>query len=96
MDVRRVGPWTMFARPGQTSARLIGASVEVSTSTPLNGAGLLLPRARYDRTEQSSPPYRERLELTLKTGIKELMILVDLNRNKVVDITPLPPQAPAE
>jgi hypothetical protein len=97
VNVRRVGPWTTFARRGSTpSARLIGASVEVSVSVPVNGGGLLLPRIVYDRTERSSPPYQERLEPYTKTGITEFMVLVDIGRNKVVNITPLPPQAPAD
>jgi hypothetical protein len=95
-EVSRIGPWTTFADPAaQPAARLIGASIVLKTSSPLNGDGILLPRARYDRTEQLSPPYRERIEPARKTGITELMILVDLGRSKVVDITLLPPPPPA-
>lgn len=88
--VAKIGPWTTSNGPWteKKQTELIGASLILSFAGPIEIADELMPGALYDVTERRSPPYQE-VDLQVDaTGVTSLMVLVDLKRGKVVNVSP--------
>ena len=49
-----------------------------------------LPGALYDQSEKASPPYQSVVNKVSSTRVTQFLVLVDLARGKVVNITPGP------
>lgn len=88
--VARIGPWTTSNGPWteQKKTELLGVSLVLSFAAPIEIADKVMPGAIYDVTEQRSPPYQE-VDLRVDaTGVTSLMVLIDLKRGKVVNVSP--------
>lgn len=83
-SVSTVGVW-------HTSGDLqkIGAGVIISLAQPAT-LELDWPTIDFDRTELTTPPYQQRTEHYLATGVQRLVIMVDLQRGQVVSVGPGP------
>ena len=88
--VAQIGPWTTSNGPWteRKKTELIGASLILSFTSPIEIKDKLMPGALYDVTEQRSPPYQE-VDLRVDaTNVTSLMVLVDLKRGKIVNVSP--------
>jgi hypothetical protein len=88
--VEKIGPWTTSNGPWteKKKTELIGASLVLSFAGPIEISDKLMPGALYDVTERRSPPYQE-VDLQVDaSGVTSLMVLVDLKRGKVVNVSP--------
>lgn len=86
----RAGPWTTSNGPwtAEKTPELLGASFVVSFSKAIRIADKVMPGAIYDVTESRSPPYQN-VDLRVDAdGVTSLMVLVDLRRGKLVNISP--------
>ncbi|CCF86254.1 hypothetical protein [Nitrolancea hollandica] len=83
-SVSSVGVW-------HTSRELqkIGAVVIISLAQPAT-LELDWPTIDFDRTELTTPPYQQRTEHYLATGVQRLVVMVDLRRGEVVSVGPGP------
>ncbi len=83
-SVSSVGVW-------HTSRELqkIGAGVIISLAQPAT-LELDWPTIDFDRTELTTPPYQQRTEHYLATGVQRLVVMVDLRRGEVVSVGPGP------
>lgn len=83
-SVSSVGVW-------HTSRELqkIGAGVIISLAQPAT-LDLDWPTIDYDSAELTAPPYQQRTEHYLATGVERLVVMVDLQRGEVVSVAPGP------
>jgi hypothetical protein len=85
--IDKAGPWTTAGADGH-APRLLGASFVVRLPGPVELRDAELPGALYDETERRSPPYQPVVNRVDARGVTELMVLVDLQENRVVNISP--------
>jgi hypothetical protein len=85
-SIARIGPWTTAGEP----QRLLGVSLEVAFPAAVELRGAALPGALYDVTERRSPPYQEVVNRVDARNVRTLMVLVDLEQGRVVNISPGP------
>lgn len=81
-QVAHVGPWNT-----EHGGRLIGVVLFVSLAHPTTLAGMW-PTAVYEPAERKFPPYTERRIHFTATGVRSLLIEVDLNRGLVAGVMP--------
>jgi hypothetical protein len=67
----------------------IGAGVILALSEPAS-YDIDWPTAIYDRSERSQPPYEETTKRYAAHDVQRIVVMVDLNRQKVVVVSPGP------
>ena len=87
--ITKSGPWTTSGANGQAS-RLLGAAFVVTPQKPVELRTVALPGALYDQTERTASPYQRVVNTVSAKHVTQLMVLVDLLRGQVVNITPGP------
>lgn len=80
-QVSQLGPWT--GRRG----RLVGAAAVLTLDRPLTGERAW-PLIRYDHTEQTTPPYRSRVEHLDVRNATQIDVLIDFHTRRVVSLQP--------
>jgi len=83
------GPWTTSG-VGGSPVRLLGAAFVVAPPKSIELRSVALPGALYDQTERNRTPYQSVVNTVSAKQVTQLMVLVDLNRGQVVNITPGP------
>jgi hypothetical protein len=83
------GPWTTSGADG-SAPHLLGAAFVVAPRTPVDLKAVSLPGALYDQTEKADPPYQDVVNEVSGRQVTQLLVLVDLERGRVVNITPGP------
>lgn len=89
-QVAQIGPWTTSNGPWteRKKTELIGASLILAFAGPVELRDELMPGALYDVTERRSPPYQE-VDLRVDaTNVTSLLVLVDLRRGRIVNVSP--------
>jgi hypothetical protein len=81
----QIGVWTTGRIRRHGVERKIGAVLDVAVKPPRPLVVARFPLINYDKEERSFPPYKVRV-FRLTVNLKELMILVDLTRGRVVSI----------
>ncbi len=87
-SIVKSGPWTTSGDNG--SARVLGAAFVVAPAKPIELRSVPLPGALYDQTERTKSPYQSVVNTVSGSQVEELLVLVDLDRGQVVNITPGP------
>jgi hypothetical protein len=87
--VTKSGIWTTSGEDG-APVRTLGAVFVVTPAQPIDLKGVKLPDTIYDQTEQHDPPYQEVTNTVSAQQVNELLVSVDLNTGRVVDISPGP------
>jgi hypothetical protein len=77
-----VGPWTT-----EGTTRLIGVVLFVNLARPADVTGTW-PTTTYDPSERTFPPYTEERRNFTATGLRSVLIEVDLRRRAVAGVTP--------
>jgi hypothetical protein len=88
-SIVKSGPWTTSGADG-SPIRVLGAAYVVALDKPIALESVKLPGALYDQTERASPPYQSIVNTVSSSRVTEFMVLVDLGRGKVVNISPGP------
>jgi hypothetical protein len=88
-SIVKSGPWTTSGADG-SSPRVLGAAYVVTLDKPIALDSVKLPGALYDQTERVSPPYQSIVNTVSSSRVTEFLVLVDLARGKVVNISPGP------
>lgn len=88
-SIVKSGPWTTSGADG-SPVRVLGAAYVVALDKPIALESVKLPGALYDQTERANPPYQSIVNTVSSSRVTEFMVLVDLARGKVVNISPGP------
>jgi hypothetical protein len=88
-SIVKSGPWTTSGADG-SPVRVLGAAYVVAPEKPVALDSVKLPGALYDQTERANPPYQSVVNTVRSSRVTEFMVLVDLARGEVVNITPGP------
>jgi hypothetical protein len=88
-SIVKSGPWTTSGANGSPT-RVLGAAYVVALEEPIALDSVKLPGALYDQSERANPPYQSIVNTVSSSRVTEFMVLVDLNRGKVVNISPGP------
>jgi hypothetical protein len=88
-SIVKAGAWTTSGADGAAS-RVLGAAFVVAPAKPIELRSAKLPGALYDQTERTNPPYQAVVNTVSAKQATQFMVLVDLERGKVVNITPGP------
>jgi hypothetical protein len=88
-SIVKSGPWTTSGADG-SPARVLGAAYVVALDKPIALESVKLPGALYDQSERANPPYQSIVNTVSSSRVTEFMVLVDLGRGKVVNISPGP------
>jgi hypothetical protein len=60
----------------------------LNLSAPVALDSAALPSVLYDQTEQRDPPYQSVVNTVSSSKVTQLLVLVDLARGKVVNVSP--------
>lgn len=88
-SIVKSGPWTTRGADGNPS-RLLGAAFVVAPRKPIELRSTALPGALYDQSERTRTPYQRVVNEVSAKHVTQLLVLVDLERGRVVNITPGP------
>jgi hypothetical protein len=88
-SIVKSGAWTTSGADGAAS-RVLGAAFVVAPEKPIELRSARLPGALYDQTERTKPPYQAVVNTVSGKEATQFLVLVDLERGKVVNITPGP------
>ncbi len=83
------GPWTTSGAD-DSPVRLLGAAFVIAPTRPIELRSVRLPGALYDQTERGSTPYQSVVNTVSARAVTQLFVLVDLERGRVVNISPGP------
>ena len=88
-SVVKAGPWTTSGADG-AAPRVLGAAFVIAPERPVELRSVPLPGALYDQTEQARPPYQSVVNRVSGRNVTQLLVLVDLERGRVVNVSPGP------
>lgn len=88
-SIVKAGPWTTSGADGAPS-RTLGAAFIIAPEKPVALRSERLPGALYDQTERTDPPYQRVTNTVSADQVTQMMVLVDLERGAVVNVTPGP------
>jgi hypothetical protein len=90
--IEQVGPWTTSNGPwtARKQPALLGVAMLVTLPAPVAIEAKELPGVLYDVTERTSPPYQEVRSRIDARDVTQLLVLFDLRRGRIVNISPGP------